>query len=73
MSYTNSGFFIDTGETVQKDHGDHLKLSENLEFPAWVLTYEFLPYMHMFFCDTWNHAWKTGWKVYVSAYEAHKV
>ena len=23
----------------------------------------------MFFCDTWNHAWKTGWKVYVSAYE----
>ena len=36
--------FIDTGETVQKGHGDHLKLSENLEFPAWVLSYDFLPY-----------------------------
>ena len=39
-----SRFFIDTGEIVQKDHGDHLKLSESLEFLAWVLTYEFLPY-----------------------------
>ena len=28
---------------------------------------------NMFFCDTWNHAWKTGWKVYVSAYEAHQL
>ena len=72
MSYTNSRFFIDTDETVQKDHGDHLKLPDNLEFPAWVLSYDFFaPYM--FFCDTWNHAWKTVWKVYVSVYEAYKM
>ena len=31
MSYTNYRSFIGTGETVQKDHGDHLKLSENLD------------------------------------------
>ena len=36
--------FIDICETVQKGHGDHLKLSENLEFHAWVLSYDFLPY-----------------------------
>ena len=26
-----------------KGHGDDLKPSENLEFPAWVLSYDFLP------------------------------
>ena len=25
------------------------------------------------FHDAWNHAWKTEWKVCVSAYEAHQV
>ena len=25
------------------------------------------------FRDTWDHAWKTGWKVCVSAYEAYQV
>ena len=73
LSYTNSRFFIDTGETVQKGHGDQLKLSENLEFPAWVLSYDFLSYTCFSVTHAWNHAWKTGWKVYVSAYEAHQV
>ena len=28
--------------------------------------------LHIFFCDTWDHARKTGSKVCVSAYEAHQ-
>ena len=29
---------------MKKGHGDQLKLSENLEFPVWVLSYDFLSY-----------------------------
>ena len=63
-----SGFFIDTGEIVHKR-------SENLEFPArLILGYQLrFSALHMFFCDTWNHAWKTGWKVYVSTYESYQL
>ena len=69
-----SGFFIDTSETVQKRPWWPLETSWKLGIPClgsqlWF----FALYLHMFLCDTWNHAWKTGWKVYVSAYEAHQV
>ena len=62
-------------ETVQKGHGDNLELSENSELSVRLILGSELCFLALciFFCDTWNHAWKTGWIVYVSAYEAHQV
>ena len=69
------GFFIGIGETVQKGHNDNLELSENLEFPVRLILGSELSFLalHIPFHDTRNYAWRTGWKVCVSAYEAHQV
>ena len=58
----------------KKGHGDNLELSENSEFPVrWILGSELSFFArYILFNDTWNHAWKTGWKC-VLAYEAYEV
>ena len=70
-----SGFSLLQVKQFKKGHSDNLELSENSEFSFsgfWVLSYHFLP-IYILFHDTWHHAWKTGWKVCVLAYEACQV
>ena len=51
-----------------------LKTRNSLSGELWVLRYDFFT-LHIFFRDTWNHSWKTEWKVCVcvSVYEDQQV
>ena len=49
-----------------------LKTRNSLSGEFWVLSYHSFA-LYILFHDTWNHAWKTAWKVCASAYEAHQV
>ena len=69
-----SGFLLVQVKQVEKatvTTWNPLKTRNSLSGEFWVLSYDFCP-IHIFH-DTWRHAWKTGWKVCVTAYEAYQV
>ena len=78
-----SGFFIGIGETkILYSYNILVKLTGSIRaiMITWnspknrnSLSGEFRALSYHIFCDTWNHAWKTIWKVCVSAYETHQV